>query len=63
MDWKWEGLPKVRPLCNFQGGSSQGSNHTMAPCEVAHWTPTGWIHPQGIAGVGGSSCRMLSHWT
>ena len=21
------------------------------------------IHPQGIAGVGGSSCRMLSHWT
>ena len=39
-----EGLPKVQPLCNFQGGSSQGSNHTMAPREVAHWTPTGWIH-------------------
>jgi hypothetical protein len=30
---------------------------------LAHWTPTGWIHPQVIAGVGGSSCRMLSHWT
>jgi hypothetical protein len=36
------------------GGQSPGptSNHAMAPREVAHWTPTGWIHPQGIAEVG-----------
>ena len=36
------------------GGQSSvsTSNHTMAPREVAHWTPTGWIHPQGIAEVG-----------
>jgi hypothetical protein len=30
---------------------------------LAPWTPTGWILPRVIAGVGGSSCRTLGHRT
>ncbi len=42
------------PPVHMRGGQSPVSTakHAMALREVAHWTPTDWIHPQGIAEVG-----------